>query len=192
MSAMGLVLAAGAGRRFGGPKALVPGWLDHACEVLASGGCGEILVVIGAEADAVRPLVPESARVVVCDEWAEGMGASLRLGLTEVAESTPHATSAIVHLVDLPDVGADVVRRLLSHGASDETALARAAYNSVPGHPVLIGRAHWQGVVDSARGDAGARAYLRQHPARAVECGDLARGLDVDQPQPTRDQPGAE
>jgi CTP:molybdopterin cytidylyltransferase MocA len=58
--------------------------------------------------------------------------------------------------------------------------LARAAYDGVPGHPVLIGRDHWAGVVETATGDRGARDYLAAHEVRLVECGDLASGVDVD------------
>jgi nicotine blue oxidoreductase len=61
-------------------------------------------------------------------------------------------------------------------------ALSRAAYDGVPGHPALIGRAHWQGVVAVARGDRGAREYYATHPHSLVECGDLASGRDVDSP----------
>jgi CTP:molybdopterin cytidylyltransferase MocA len=85
-----------------------------------------------------------------------------------------------VSLVDLPDVGATVVRRLLEQAAPGRAALARASYDGVPGHPVLIGREHWDGVLASARGDRGARDYLREHPPILVECGDLATGRDVD------------
>lgn len=180
MSTIGLLLAAGAGRRFGGPKALEPGWLPHAVEVLRAGGCDQVWVVIGAEAEAVRPLVPPGVGVVVATDWSDGMGASLRHGLKHLVDTD--ATAAMLHLVDLPDVGADVVRRVLDAGGAGPDALARASFDTVPGHPVLIGRTHWQGVVDAAAGDAGARGYLRDHAHLTVECGDLATGVDVDQP----------
>jgi CTP:molybdopterin cytidylyltransferase MocA len=171
----GLLLAAGAGRRYGGPKALVDGWLRHALDALADGGCADRTVVLGAEAEQVRPLVPAGVAVVVADDWAEGMGASLRAGLAHL----PDAEAVVVHLVDLPDVGAEVVRRVLATGAGPAT-LARATYGGVPGHPVLLGRDHWPGVLASAAGDQGARAYLATHDVTLVECGDLATGRDVD------------
>lgn len=174
-SVAGILLAAGAGVRYGGPKALVGGWLPQSVEVLREGGCSSVTVVLGAAAGEARRLVPSGANVVVAADWAEGMGASLRAGLRALDE-TPDA--ALVHLVDLPDVGAGVVRRLLELAAPD--ALARATYAGVPGHPVLIGRGHWPGVVDSAVGDQGARAYLRTHEVDEIECGDLAEGDDVD------------
>jgi nicotine blue oxidoreductase len=170
----GLLLAAGAGTRYGGPKALVDGWLPGAVTALRDGGCASVTVVLGAAADEARRLVPPDASVVVAADWAEGMGASLRAGLGALAESD----AVLVHLVDLPDVGASVVRRLLE--AASASALARATYAGVPGHPVLLGRDHWAGVAASAVGDQGARDYLRRHEVDEIECGDLAEGDDVD------------
>ena len=119
-------------------------------------------------------------------DWDEGMGASLRTGLQSPEPASRRA--ALVTLVDLPDVGPDVVRRLLDRAVSADT-LARAAYDGTPGHPVLIGRDHWAGVIESAIGDQGARSYLGSHQVELVECGDLATGRDVDV-DPERSNPG--
>jgi len=175
----GVLLAAGAGRRMGMPKALVDDWLVRSIEVLREGGCDDVLVVLGAAADEARALLPADQRVVVAEDWDEGMGASLRVGLAALG---PDAEAAVVHLVDLPDVGPDVVSRVVSTRSTTGaiTGLARATYAGVPGHPVLIGRDHWAGVIEAAVGDQGARGYLKTHDVRLVECGDLAGGNDVD------------
>ena len=177
---VGLLLAAGEGRRFGGPKALVrdddgTSWLLRSVQALRP--CAEIVVVLGAGAEQAAALLPMSVSRIRADDWAEGMGASLRAGLTALAP-TAHDV-AVVSLVDLPDVDAAVVARLAG-AAGGPSVLARAAYDGAPGHPVLIGRDHWAGVVESATGDRGARDYLAAHDVLLVECGDLATGVDVD------------
>ncbi|MEP6856411.1 MAG: nucleotidyltransferase family protein [Pedococcus sp.] len=183
----GLLLAAGAGRRMGRPKALVEDWLIRAVESLAN--CDQVVVVLGAAAEQARPLLEGHAvTVVVAHDWDDGMGASLSAGLAHLAHG--EATRCLVTLVDLPDVGAEVVRRLLDL-PEHESVLARAAYDGRPGHPVLIGRDHWTGVIGTATGDQGARAYLGSHAVAIIECGDLATGVDVDV-RPTPDQPSAE
>lgn len=183
---VGLLLAAGAGRRMGGPKALVhdpdgTSWLDRAARGLHDGGCHRVVVVLGAAAAEARPLVPPlpGLEVVVAAGWSEGLGASLRSGLEALAGSPPEEVAALVSLVDLPDVGPPVVARLLDDPPAP-ASLARAAYAGVAGHPVLLGRDHWPGVVAAATGDRGARDYLAARPVRLVECGDLAGGVDVD------------
>ncbi|MFD1860445.1 nucleotidyltransferase family protein [Aeromicrobium camelliae] len=179
----GLLLAAGAGRRMGGPKALLrtadgTPWVAAARAALVDGGCDDVVVVLGAEADAARPLVGD-ARIVVADAWERGMGASLAAGLA--ALETESVDAALVHLVDLPDVGADVVARVLAR-ATGPSVLARAAYRDRPGHPVLLGRDHWPELADGD-GDEGARRYLASHDVELIECGDLATGLDKDGPE---------
>lgn len=120
----GLVLAAGQGRRMGGPKALVrpvadgPTFVESAVEVALAGGCAGVTVVVGAAGDEVTRVVegrawPAEVDVVPCPDWAEGMGASLRAGLAGVA-GRPDVEAVLVTLVDLPDVGPDVIDRLLT------------------------------------------------------------------------------
>jgi CTP:molybdopterin cytidylyltransferase MocA len=171
----------------GTPKALVE--LDgdvlvrRALRVLADGGCAPLTVVLGAAAGDVRAALPPGVDAVVAEDWAEGMGASLRAGLAALAARDPVPAAVLVHLVDLPGVTAPAVARLRAATGGPD-ALARAAYAGRPAHPVVLGRAHWDGVRDAAVGDAGARAYLAGHPALTlVECGDVADPGDVDTPE---------
>jgi CTP:molybdopterin cytidylyltransferase MocA len=169
----------------GMPKALVRddtgSWLVRGVTTLHTGGCSPVTVVLGAEAARARPLLEGlEVTVVVADDWAEGMGASLRAGLRALSGAT--GPGVVVSLVDLPDLVPEVVSRVAAAGP-EPTALARAAYDGVPGHPVLLGRDHWPGVIDSAVGDQGARAYLASREVTLVECGDLASGHDLDSPQ---------
>jgi nicotine blue oxidoreductase len=182
---VGLVLAAGSGERFGGPKALARDehgatFVARAVAALVQGGIGVVYVVVGASAESVRAAVPGGARIVEAVDWSEGMSASLRAGLAAVAAGNPEAVGVLVMLVDTPDVGPAVVRRLIAHAAPD--ALARAAYAGRPGHPVLLGRDHWADASAGARGDRGARDYLGANVVHLVECGDIATGIDIDTP----------
>ncbi len=181
----GVLLAAGAGRRAGGPKALrrEPSgawWLRQSISVLRAGGCVEVVVVLGCEADAARRLLAGvPVAVVVNPGWSEGVGSSLRAGLQAVAAAPGQA--ALVHLVDLPDVNAAVVARLLATPMTPEV-LARAAYHGRPGHPVLVGATHLAPLAATLGGDRGGQDYLRAAGVHAVECGDLATGRDDDLP----------
>ncbi|MEU4385222.1 nucleotidyltransferase family protein [Promicromonospora sp. NPDC023805] len=199
MRGVGVVLAGGAGTRFGMPKALARAgdgtpWLELACRALLDGGCQDVVVVLGARADEARELVPATATAVVAVDWASGIAASLRAGLAAVASAPAGGASgadvAVVSLVDLPGLRADAVRRVLAavSGEPDAArhALARAVYGGEPGHPVLVGRAHWRPLADAVRGDTGAGPYLRAHAAVAVDCTDLGGGDDVDRAGPAR------
>lgn len=195
----GIVLAAGAGRRMGGPKALIgpegpagPGHitdtperstpLERVCRHLHAGGCPQVLAVVGAEAHRVAAALPSRPwlELVTAVAWEEGMGASLRAGLA--AAGRTGADAAVVTLVDLPDVGADVVARLLAEAPPTRGSLARASYRGTPGHPVLLGRDWWPRAAAASVGDVGARALFASEPHQLVECGDLATGRDADTP----------
>ncbi len=112
----GLVLAAGEGRRFGGPKApyVVDGerLVDRAVRVLREASCDPVVVVLGAWVGEV----PE-ADVVVNDDWGTGMGSSLRRGLEHVA-TLEGVDDVVVTLVDLPGLTAEAVRRILAARAA--------------------------------------------------------------------------
>ena len=133
-------------------------------------------MVIGAAHERVRALLPPDVVAVDNPQHETGMGSSLRTGLLAMPRDVD---AALVTLVDLPDVTADVADRVRAavgpESATMRAALARATFLGVPGHPVLIGRDHWAGVLRGATGDAGARDYLREHGAVLVECGDLAQ-----------------
>ncbi|GGL88984.1 hypothetical protein GCM10011594_05800 [Nakamurella endophytica] len=136
---------------------------------------------MGAEADRVAALAPAGTQVARNPAYRSGMGGSLRTGLLHLATALDPADAALVLLVDLPGVDRAVVRRVAA-AATGPDVLARAVYGGRPGHPVLLGRDHWTGVCAVATGDRGARDYLRDRPVRAVECGDLGHGEDVDVP----------
>jgi CTP:molybdopterin cytidylyltransferase MocA len=173
----GLLLAAGAGRRMGTPKALVDDWLIRGVDVLAAAGCSPVVVVLGAALQQAQALLQGLPVIVSATaDWRNGLGASLRTGILALPAET---SAAVVMLVDLPDVGEKVIRRVLEAGSGPGT-LTRASYHGRPGHPVVLGRAHWPGILATANGDVGARAYLDRHAPALVECADLASGRDID------------
>jgi nicotine blue oxidoreductase len=187
----GVLLAAGAGTRLGrGPKALLPFRGRTLVEVLADtlfdGGCREVVVVLGAEAENVRTVTDLSAHVVVENEkWAKGMAGSFRAGI----EAAASGNSIMVALVDQPGLTPTAVSRLLgSHRAGRVTA---AAYPDEAGrlkrrHPVIFDVGLREQAAEAANGDTGARSFLKAHPGLVdlVDCSDLCSGEDLD----TKDQ----
>ncbi|MGN7191247.1 NTP transferase domain-containing protein [Curtobacterium sp. MCBA15_004] len=195
----GLLLAAGAGSRMGTPKALVRSadgrpWVERAVTTLVDGGCDEVVVVLGCAAHEARVLVPRWAvvRTVVAPDWKTGVSASLATGLDvlSAAPASRGAATALVSLVDLPDLPPAAVDRVVGDAGGRPDAVRRAAFGGRPGHPVLLGRAHWSGLLAALRASAGSAAvadrgagpYLAAVGAEPVDCGDLWDGRDHDLP----------
>jgi nicotine blue oxidoreductase len=181
----GLLLAAGAGRRMGGPKALIEldgePLVQRGIRLLRGGGCDPVVVVVGASAGQVRGLC-DGVTVVEATDWAAGMGASLRAGLAALT-SEPGVTACVVALVDQPLVTPAAVERL--RAAHDAGAMAAvAAYGGRVRNPVLLDRAVWSEVAASVRGDEGARVWLRAHPGKVVrvDCTGVGSPDDLDTP----------
>jgi molybdenum cofactor cytidylyltransferase len=173
---VGVLLAAGAGRRYGKPKVLVDGRLDIAVRALRDGGCDEVVLVLGA----AQVTAPAGVTAVTASDWEEGLSASVRAGLKQADRA--RADFAVLHVVDTPDVGAEVVVRVIKRALASGGGLARAYFGDRPGHPVVLARRHWPDVLAAVSGDAGAGAYLSSRAdVENVQCGDIATGRDVDE-----------
>ena len=179
----GILLAAGEGSRLGQPKALVDvagqRLVDRGSRMLRDGGAAPIMVITGAARVDVA-----GALVVHNPDWASGMGSSLATGLSALQALPGECDAAVMALADQPLVGSESVRRLIAaHQAG--ASIAVAAYHGRPRNPVLIAREHWAEVLTLAKGDAGARPFLRAHPdlVTLIECGDTGSPDDIDTPE---------
>jgi CTP:molybdopterin cytidylyltransferase MocA len=204
---VGLVLAAGASRRFGSPKqlALIDGvpMLQRVIETAqaalpldASGGepRSRITVVLGAHAEAVREgvieqLAPPRPNVVVCPDWERGMAHSLRCGLAALQAPARDAidegtapTAAMVMLGDTPYITADDLRRLIDAWSASAEIPAAAAYDGTVGAPCILPRTVWPEIMQ-VHGDRGAGAWLRTRGVQVTRVTIAGAAHDIDMPR---------
>jgi CTP:molybdopterin cytidylyltransferase MocA len=180
-----VVLAAGAGTRFGSLKQVAEldgrPLLQHAVDaMLAVPAIDPVVVVLGAESERVRAAVDlDGARVAVCDGWEEGMAASLRCGV----EAAGAADWVLVTLGDQPLIAPQVIAMVMDRAESAPrgTVAVRATYDGLAGHPVALSRRLLPRVRE-LRGDRGARDLLTGAGVMMVEAGHLCRADDIDTP----------
>jgi molybdenum cofactor cytidylyltransferase len=175
-----VVLAAGAGRRFGGTKQLAEldtkPLLQHAVDAqLAVPALEKIVVVLGHDAPRILARVDfGNAAPLVIEDWREGQAASLRAGVA----AADGAEAVLVTLGDQPYITPQVIAMVLDHRRRFTPAV-RATYGGAPGHPVLLERDLFADVM-ALEGDVGARDLLAMVPVGEVEAGYLCDPLDVD------------
>ena len=181
MAVAGLVLAAGAGTRFGtSPKQLADfhgrpllEWAVRAqCDVAE---LDRVVVVLGSHAGEIAAAVDFGrAQAVVCEDWASGQAWSLRRGVAALVDGG-EVLKVVVTLGDAPLVTPEIIRMFVA-----QPPRARAVYRGRPGHPAVLGPEEIAALV-SLEGDEGARGLLRGGPR--VEVGHLCSGRDVDTPE---------
>lgn len=183
-----VVLAAGRGERFGGGKLLAPlrglPLVCHAVAAACAAPVETVTVVVGWDAGRVAQAVGENApravRIVVAEDHAEGMGASLRAGVRALP---PDAQAVLVFLGDMPDAPHDVAARLLAEiGAG--AVVAAPSHLGRRGHPVAFGVLALA-FLARLSGDLGARELMGELPGRKAQlaCDDPGVLFDIDRPE---------
>jgi molybdenum cofactor cytidylyltransferase len=181
-----VILAAGASARFGAPKALLPyrgkSLLRRAVESAAEGGCENVLVVLGHQAERFASELEGSvAATVLNGRWPEGMGTSISAGVRDVVHRWPECAAVLLLLCDQALLGPELVQRI--RGAFDGAGgrIVACEYAGSVGVPAAFERTLFPELIALA-GDSGAKAVLRHHADRVVRVTWDAGAFDIDSP----------
>jgi molybdenum cofactor cytidylyltransferase len=157
----GVILAAGAARRFGAQKLLAPldgrPLLQHVIDAANASCLEDIVVVLGADAEAVAAGVqPGRARLVRNDEYSSGMASSLQAGLRAL---DPRNHAALILLGDMPRVTANLIGDLVARGNETRATAVVSVWRGRRSPPVVLHKTLWP-TAFSLRGDVGMREVL--------------------------------
>lgn len=175
-----LVLAAGAGRRFGGAKLLAPiggvPVIRRTVEAIAAAGFDETIVVTGVLGSEIgRALDGLRCRLVNAADWREGLAASIRAGVAALPDD---GRGLFLFLGDMPLVPLDLCDDL-ARLARQSGYAARPRVEGKPGHPVAILRAAWPDLMQLS-GDRGAGNVLMGRPVGYLDTQDDGALIDID------------
>lgn len=185
-SVAGIILAAGGSTRFGRPKQLLD-WdgmplVAHVVDVALAAGLDPVVVVVGAEAQAVHDALGERpVRSATNWRWQEGLSTSLRTGL---ALLPPDIAGAIFLHCDQPLVDAGLVQRLIARFRASDAAIVHPTLDGRQGTPVLFDRSLFPELA-TVSGDRGGREIIARYPEQvaSIEVADPDRLADVDTPE---------
>jgi molybdenum cofactor cytidylyltransferase len=181
-----IILAAGTSTRMGRAKQLLPldgtTVLARTIENVRSAGLVEMVLVLGASAEAIRRQLPrsllEGLKVVVNQAYGEGMASSLREGLSAL---DPQASAALIVLGDQPFIQPQTLHRIIAGYRRSGAQIVIPAHQGKRGNPVLLSRPVFQEVM-ALQGDTGCRAIFPNHldAILKVEVEDPGILLDID------------
>lgn len=179
-----LVLAAGASNRMGTAKQLLPPddrpLLQHVLNTVRSSEVRDVILVLGHSAQKIQQeLDLNGVKVVINEDYEQGMGTSLKAGLAAVDQQIQ---GAIIMLADQPFVHSTTLNALIALGSSTNAQIVIPTYRGFPGNPVLLDRSVFSEAM-AVRGDIGCRAIFGSHVSGIVTLpvGDVGILLDVDQ-----------
>src|SRR5688572_27050673 len=184
-----IVLAGGKSSRMGRPKALLPigstheTFLDRVTRTLIEAGLDDIVVVVGADAAAIRarsqPVV--GVRIVDNPDFEQGQLSSLLVGLRAI--DTPEVAAALVTLIDVPLISTATVRTLVETQIEHKASIVRPVSNGRHGHPVIFSRELFP-ELQRADPSQGAKPVVHAHAADMIEVpvDDEGAFTDIDTP----------
>lgn len=179
-----IILAAGASTRMGKPKQLLPyqgsSLLQHTIESAIASVCKPVVVVLGANAQHIRPEIAQPAvQVVENPQWNLGMSASIRSGILSLSESID---AAVITVCDQPFLCAEIINNLVERYHSSGKAIAASEYAGTLGVPALFGRALFSEL--ATLGDSvGAKHLINKHLNQVFGVPFPLGAVDIDTPQ---------
>ena len=179
-----LVLAAGGSRRLGRAKQLVAfdgaTLVERAARTALGSGAAEVIVVVGAEGDAVKGHLDGLAvQVVDNPDWAEGMGSSIRCGVGALGRNIE---CVVIALCDQPRISSGLLRDLAARHFETGAAIVASSYDGVMGAPCAFGSELFQSLL-ALKGESGARELIRSSAVPVETVAFSGGNLDVDTPE---------
>lgn len=182
-----VVLAAGASTRLGQAKQLIEvggeSLLRRTARLAVAAGCAPVVVVLGSEADRMRTeLTGVGVETVVNPEWLEGMGSSVRYGVSALGTGNAMPSDILLLVCDQPQLTGEHLQTLLAQSAAGGAAITASQYGGRAGVPAVFA-AEIVPELLQCTGDQGARDIIRRDATRVQLVPWPEGAVDVDRPE---------
>jgi len=180
-----ILLAAGSSSRMGQPKQLLP-WgagtlIEHQIQRLLQTG-EDLIVVLGANADLILPLLQKYSVIVAINHaWESGMGSSISCGINQLELHYPNAEAVLITLADQPLIPSSHFNDMLkSFSEGHQQIIASTSSEGWLGVPVLFDKCYFSELCN-LRGEKGAKSLIQKYPGqiKALECNEIIKDIDT-------------
>ena len=176
-----ILLAAGESRRMGKLKQLMPlggrGILEHSIDNLLGSRVGEVIVVLGCEAEVlVKKVATRPVRIAMNSAYQEGMSTSIARGLALVDD---RVGAVMLALADQPFIDSHVINRMIDEFDTHNKGIVIPVYKGRMGHPIIF-TIKYKGELLMLSGDTGGRAIIDQHLDDVLEVAVGSEGICID------------
>jgi len=179
-----ILLAAGQSARLGKPKQLLnykgKTLLEHSLQVAIETQLQPIVTVLGSNADLLKKSVAHlSTKVIINDQWIEGMASSIRCGIEELIKITPTISGVIIMVCDQPYVTAKLLTDLVENHEHSSKPIVASSYKNNIGTPALFDKTIFA-LLLSLKGDSGAKKIMKSNPDWVEPVNFLFGEIDID------------
>ena len=186
-----IILAAGGSSRMNGvPKQLLEfngrSLLRRAAETSLSSSCRPVLVVLGASAEKMLPEIEDLPLIIEINvNWRQGMGSSIKTGLSKLLQDAPGIEAVLLMLTDQPLITAEIIDRLIDTHSASGLPITASEYENTVGVPALFSRPMFDKLLALPDG-AGAKSLMQKDPAKVKRMPVPEAALDIDLPEDHR------
>ncbi len=179
-----LIVAAGESKRLGTPKQLLQfegqSLINRLVSIVRESGSFPITIVLGAEAASIQgQLKDNNLNVVTNEDWREGMGSSISVGLKQMMDKETELDGVLILVCDQPFIKPESIQSLVDLQKKTVLPMAACFYENIIGTPALFHKSMFPKLL-KLTGDIGAKKIMKEDIADVAKLNFEKGIIDID------------
>ena len=156
--------------------------LRHTVEIATLSSCAPVLVVLGAQAERIKPQLDSlPVQVVENQRWSTGMGSSIQVGMATMLKIKPDLEAVVILLCDQPLISPQLIQQMIARYRKTAKAIVACQYDKTVGVPALFSHSLFSQLVGLV-GQTGAKHIIQRHHTKMVQISFPEGAIDIDTP----------